>query len=189
MTASPLDPLYALLGPGLHQIAGTSVSGEIPIAQGLINRLLAEQLASSNAPVAAVQVELHDADTLSALVTLRASFVPPVRVVARIDQQPRLPGAPVVGLRWTLPGLGLLARVASPALALFKGLPPGIVVDGDRLLVHVGQMLASQGLGDVMRYLSSLQVTTRAGVLIVRFEVLVAGAASPPGARSDEPGS
>jgi hypothetical protein len=173
MTASPLEPLYVLLGPDLHQIAGTSLSGEVPVAQGLINRLLAEQLASSNAPVSSVQVELHDNDTLTAVVALRAGFLPPIRVVARIDQQPQLPGSPVLGLRWTLPGLGLLARMASPALAIFKALPPGVVMDGDRLLINLRQMLAGQGMADTLRYLTSLQITTRAGIVLIRFAVRV----------------
>jgi hypothetical protein len=175
------DRLRDLLGTDLQHIAGASVSGEIPVSESVINRALAEQLSQSGAPLSGLRLEAHEADAMTAYVTLRRpSFVPSLRVMLRVEQQPRLPDAPILGLRWTLAGMGLLTRVAGPALALFNALPPGIHVVGDRLLVDLRRLSESQGVGDLLRYVSRLQIGARAGVVVIRFELRVPVGLAPP---------
>src|SRR6185369_11167982 len=88
------------LGIDLQEIAGATVSGEIPIAAAAINRIIAERLAASETPVVSAVVAPRDAGHLTVHVKLRARFVPPLSVEVRIEQQPELPGRPVLGLRW-----------------------------------------------------------------------------------------
>jgi hypothetical protein len=72
-----------------------------------------------------------------------------------------------------VPGLGPLALLAAPALAYFKALPPGLTVVGDRMFVDVGVLLRARGLDDLIRYISALRITTRSGVVLVRFELRI----------------
>jgi hypothetical protein len=185
MPPAPLAPLYDLLGPDLHPIAGASVSAEIPMAEDLVNRLIAERLRAAEGPVAAVRLRLRADRRVDAFVTLRApAFLPEVRAEIDIVGQPRLPDRPVLTLRWALPGLGLLARLASPVVALANALPPGIDLRGDRIDVRLDVLLASQGLADLVRYLTRVEVDTRPGAVVVRLgaHVPAGEGVSPPGA-------
>jgi hypothetical protein len=79
----------------------------------------------------------------------------------------------VLGLRWTIPGMGALAAFAAPALSYFKKLPPGIRVEGDRLIVDLGELLRSRGLGEMADYITRVHVATREGALLVEFALRV----------------
>ncbi len=171
-----LDMVRNLLGPQFRLIAGTSVHGEIPVSEVLVNRLIREQLErpDSGAPVSTARLDIHGTDEMTAHVTLRApTFLPSIRVAIRIEQQPSFPDAPVLGLRWTLVGMGLLGRMAAPALTVFKALPPGVHLVGDRLLLDVRRLLESRGWGDLAGCVTTLNLRARSRTLVVRFEVRV----------------
>lgn len=165
-----LEQLRPLLGFDLFELAGARVSGEVPIPATVLNALLAAQLRERQVPVASVVVEPRDANLVLVHVRLRSSLVPPLTVHACIDEQPRLPASPMLGIRWSLSGLGVLGRLASPVLSLFALLPPGISVDGDRIVLHLEQMLAAKGHADVLPLLHAIEVSSAEGHLIVRFE-------------------
>jgi hypothetical protein len=187
--SDPLDIVRDLLGPQFQLIAGAWISGEIPVSEALVNRVIREQLGrpDSDAPITAARVEIHGADEMTAHVTLRASsFLPSLKVAIRIDQQPSFPDRPVLGVRWTLAGMGFLGRVAAPALTLFKALPPGVQLAGDRLLLDIRRVLESRGLGDVARCVSVLHLNTRPGSLVVRFELRVPESAIVAAAEGEE---
>ncbi len=128
---SMMQRLHQLLGFEMQDLQGAHVSGEIPLTDVLINRVIAQRLASSESPVSAVVIEPSDNDCVVAHVRMRARLVPPLTIDLRITHQPQLPDVPVLVLRWSLVGLGPLARLASPALGLFDLLPRGIRVEGD----------------------------------------------------------
>jgi hypothetical protein len=162
-----------MLGIELPEIAGTLLAGEIPLRNGLVNRLIAQRLATTSTPVAAVRIDAHDGDRLTIVLSMRGSIMPDVRIAARIEQQPEFPGPAVLGLRWTVPGMGPLSLFAGPALSYFKKLPPGIRVDGDRAEVAFAELLGSRGLGELMDYITRVRITTRDGAILVEFALRV----------------
>ena len=171
----PTDPfsrLYQILGPNLRDISGSTIAGDVPIADSLINRFIADALAARQAPVTAVQLESRDEGRLLAHVTLRGpKFIPPVTVAIFIENQPQFPESPVLVLRWSLPKLGFLGNMAAPFLSQLKPLPPGVRIEGERVLVDVAEMLRARGLGETVRYVRRLDIGTRVGQVVVSFEL------------------
>jgi len=170
----PTDPfarLYEILGPNLRDISGSTITGDVPIADSLINRFIADALAVRQAPVSAVQLESRDDGRLLAHVTLRGpKFIPPVTVAIYVEEQPRFPDTPVLVLRWSLPKLGFLGNMAAPFISNLKT-PPGVLIDGERVFVDTAAMLRERGLGEALRYLHRLEIGTRVGQVLVRFEL------------------
>jgi hypothetical protein len=168
------DRVRSALGLDLEErdLAGGVVSGEIPLSNAAVNRLIAKQLQSGRGPVTAARVEALGDDRLTVELQVRAP-IPPIRIVASIEQQPVFPGPAMLGIRWSMPGLGPLAMFAGPALAFLKTLPPGIRVDGDWLDVDVAAMLRSRGLGDALQYITTARLRTRAGTFVLQFELRV----------------
>jgi hypothetical protein len=167
------DKVRRALGIELPDIAGSVFAGEIPLSNALVNRLIAQRLSTAQLPIAAVRVEAHDGDRLTIVLSMRGSLIPDVTIAAKIEEQPRFPHPPVLWLRWTLPAMRALSFVAAPVLAYFKRLPPGIRVDGDRVAVDFAELLESRGLGELIDYITRVNVTTREGAIIVAFAVRV----------------
>ena len=168
-----LNRLRHIAGDSFQELAGTSVAGELPLTNAVVNGLIAERLAGSSGPVTGVQVEALDDDTFSAHVSLRTKMIPSVRIVGRIEEQPQLPQRPVLGIRWSMPGIGPLGMFAAPALTFLKALPRGLRAEDDRILVDVGEMLRSQGLGDLLPFITKAQVHARRGAFLLQFELRV----------------
>jgi hypothetical protein len=175
-----LDQLPSLVGFDLSELAGAHASGEIPVPAALINRVIAARLADSRSPIAALVVDPRQGDVVLVHVRLHATLVPPLTIQAVIDAQPRLPASPVLVVRWSLVGLGILGRLASPVLALFGVLPPGISVSGDRLAIDLAEILTARGHGDLLTLLTHLEVATADGGVVVRFEARVQEPRSGP---------
>ena len=163
-----IERLKAWLGADFGELSGARVQAEIPLTTSLINRVIAEQLAQTSGHVSAAVVEPHGGDRLTVHVRPRAAFLPPVQVRLQIAEQPQLPASPVLVLRWSLAGgLGVLARVASPALGLFSVLPPGVRVDGDLIGIDLKEVLREKGLEWILLFVRELTVgTSEAGVRI-----------------------
>jgi hypothetical protein len=167
------DKVRRALGIELPEVAGSIFAGEIPMSNALVNRLIAERLAGAQLPIAAVRMEAHDGDRLTIVLSMRGSLIPDVTIAAKIEEQPHFPNPAVLWLRWTLPAMRALSFVAAPALAYFKKLPPGIRVEGDRIAVDLAELLRSRGLGELMDYITRVNVTTREGAIIVAFALRV----------------
>ena len=167
-----LDAIRERFGIDVRDVAGATLSGEIPFRDVVVNRLIAERL-RNHAQIESVRVQPQDGDIVSIQLTPRARFMPPVRVTAHIERQPDFPHHPLLLLRWTMPGIGPLAMLAGPALSFFKALPRGITADGDRLAVDLRELLELRGLGEVVGFLRRVAVHTRAGSFVVSFEVAV----------------
>jgi hypothetical protein len=168
---SPLERLRELLGVGLNEVPGAIVTAEVPVPDAVINRFITEALARSQTPVAAVRIETGDDDRFTAHVTVRGPrLIPELKLLAEIEQQPT-PQSPMLVLRWALRGMGPLAMMAAPFLANLKGLPPGVRIDGERVIVNVAEVLRSRGLGELLPLITRLELGTRAGRAIVRLEL------------------
>jgi hypothetical protein len=170
VSASPLDAVRDLFGEHLEGLAGGVVSGEIPVPAAVINRLIARKLASAQLPITAAEVEPHDAESFTVHLRPRGPL-PALKVAMRIDQQPQLPQDPRLGVHWTLKGLGPLAMFAAPIASYFKVLPPGLQLEGDRVIVDVHTLLRTQGFAAAVPFVSGLRVLTREGRFVIQFEL------------------
>jgi hypothetical protein len=171
-TSGPIERLREVLGFDPAELRGARVSGEVPIPDALLNRLIAEQLAARTAPVTDLVLAPLDGDAIDAHVRLRTAFVPALRVHLRIESQPSFPDSPVLTLRWSLGALGgALSRFAGPALAFLNVLPPGIRMDGDLIAVDLAALMKSRGLGELLPWVARLRLTTQSGRVVVAFEL------------------
>jgi hypothetical protein len=159
-----IETLRRQQSAGFPDLAGGTASATIPIGDRLINELIARSLPSAG-PVREVQIESQEGNRIK--VTLRVAaggLTLPFNVRLLIDEQPALPHRPILALRLT--GVTRLLSMAGPSRFL-DVLPPGISVDGDRILVNVELLLAHYGRGDLIRYLTGLTVTSAPHKLLV----------------------
>lgn len=159
------------LGIELDELRGASAVGAVPIADSLINRLLAARLTGTRAPIARIDLTARHGDAFDAILVPRASWMPHVRIRARIERQADLPHDPVIWVRWSIAGAGLLSHLAGPALGWLDALPRGVRAAGDRLGVDLRELLAARGLQDALGYVKWLSIHTRPGVFVVRIEL------------------
>jgi hypothetical protein len=169
-----LDPtlqraLEQLRATRFAEIRGARLSLSIPVAERLLNELVAAALPPS-LPVRDVTVRPRASNTLQVRARVaKLGFLPPVTLTLAIDQQPRLPDTPL-GLRLrTVPGL---VALAGPLLSQ-KSLPPGVRLEGDRLFVDVAQLLERAGVGDLVPLIERLHLATEEGRLLVEVDAQV----------------
>ena len=165
-----LDPLRALFGAQLQELAGGVINGELPMTTAVVNGLIARKLATSKAPVVSAEIETRPNDSFTVHLKPKGP-IPLLKVDVSIDRQPQLMDDPRLGMRWTLRGLGPLAMFAGPVIAYFKTLPAGISMDGDRIWVDLHAVLRSQGLGEAVPLLTGVRVLTREQRFVVQFEL------------------
>lgn len=159
-----IDLLRQQHARGFPDLAGARVTVSIPVSDRLVTTFANENMPASG-PVRAIDVRAHEANRLSVRVRLRRpALMPPVSLNLAIVQQPRLPEAPAIGLRLAAPGA--LLALAGSAARVFNVLPPGVQMDGDRINVDLRAMLEQRGLGEVLDYLESLEITTEDGKII-----------------------
>lgn len=170
MTVSPLDVLRRLFGEQLQELAGGAITGELPVTTAVVNRLLAQKLATAKAPIISAEIETRPNETFTVHLRPRGP-IPLLHVDVSIDRQPQLPDDPRLGMRWTLRGLGPLAMFAGPVIAYFQTLPAGISMDGDRIWVDLHALLRSQGLGEAVPFLTGVRVLTREQRFVIQFEL------------------
>lgn len=166
-----IDLLQRQQSAGFPDLAGAAAAATIPIGDRLLNELIAKSLPSGG-PVREVQLACEDGNQIK--VTLRVAaggLTLPFNVRLLIDEQPAMPHRPILALRLT--GVTRLLSMAGPSKFL-DVLPPGISVDGDRILINVELLLAHYGRGDLLRYLTGLTVTTAPHALLVAVNARVA---------------
>ena len=159
----------AAVDPG--KLAGTAGKGEISLPDAVINRFLAEELGRSSGPLAGASIETLDDDVVGIRIELRGPrLIPMPRIVARIDRQPRLPHSAVLGLEWSVPGLGKVGLVASPILTHLNALPEGLRAEGDRLFIDIASLAARHGCGEWFAHARRIEVHSRRGVVLLQAE-------------------
>lgn len=160
-----------LLGPRFEELAGAHLAGEFPLTDNVLNRVVDDALRRTpDAPVESAEVRVSGGEVSARLRLRRPAFAPPITVAARVERQPVLPQSPVLVLRWRLPGLGGLAALAGPVATLFSTAPPGVRLEGDRIVIDLARLLDERGLRDLLDRVSLLNVEPREGALLVRFE-------------------
>ena len=152
-----------------EDLAGTLFSGEVPVSDAFINRMIARRLAQ-HPHVASVSVAAESGDQLLVRIEARSRMVPRLSIVVRIEQQPDLPRDATLRLRWSVPTVGPIALMAGPLLAYFKAMPPGVRIEGDTALVDLRTLLRARGLEDVFAVVRRVAVHTRPGAVVVQIE-------------------
>lgn len=155
---------------GFPDLAGARLAAFLPVSDRLINEIVARDL-PQGAPVSEVTVEALPENRIAVRARLaRMPMLPAVKMTFTIIRQPTLPDDPVLVLQMGASGL---MSLAGPALKFLDALPPGITVEGDRLLVNIRALLAARGLDWLLHYVVDLQVTTAAGVVLISTDAQV----------------
>jgi hypothetical protein len=148
-----------------RDLSGTCITANVPVSERLLNELVAAAL-PPDAPVRTVAIRPEGGDRLSVRIEPKMAFIPAITLKLLIEAQPRLPESAVLILRMaTLGGLFGLAGGAISGM-----LPPGVRLDGERILVDLREIAATRGFSDVFAYLTALQVHSDEGRLVVHVE-------------------
>ena len=148
-------------------LSGSEFGGTIRLSDRLLNACIAAAM-PADGPVRALTVRSREGNWLDVKVTLaKPSFLPPLSAELAIDRQPTLPNDPVLTLRLA-GGAGSLMKLLNSPLRRAVTLPPGIKIDGDRLLVDIRAVLQDRGQASLLDYLQQMCVTTEeAGIAVI----------------------
>jgi len=159
--------LAQLQSTAFADLAGTRISARVPVSRTLVNQFVARAVQAQQPPLPVKQVDIrpHDGDRLDAIVTVTIPFIPPLKVAITIEQQPHFPSSPVLVLRWSL--LGGLGRFISKIVGPHQKLPPGVRLDGDRILVDIAAAAAGTPAAPLLGFVKALEVHTVADKLVI----------------------
>jgi hypothetical protein len=157
--------LARLQSTAFADLAGARVSARIPVSRALVNQLVARALQERSAPVRQIDIRPQEGDRLDAIVTLTLPLVPPLKVGVVVERQPQFPASPVLVLRWSL--LGGLGAMLSKFIGPHQKMPPGVRLDGDRVLVDIPAAAAGTPAAQLVGYLRGLEVHTAQDRLIL----------------------
>ena len=168
MSTSPLAGLVAHLRDSkFRELAGARVSGSIPISERLLNEIVAVTM-PKNLPVREVSVRPEQGNRFSVRIAPKAAFLPQLTVKLEIEKQPQFPTSPELVLRMaTMGGLLGLAGAAFPIASM---LPPGVRLEGNRIIVDLRALAHREGLVDLLDLVRELEITTDAGRVQVFFD-------------------
>ena len=153
-------------------LAGAEAFATIPISDRLITRAIGQRLPPS-APIRELEVRAHAGDQFTVRVRLTTpAILPSVQIRLAIEQQPDLPRSPILVLAVVSQGL---ASLAVNALKFVDVLPPGVRLDGRRVVVDLETILERYGAGQALGYVTDLSVTTVDGRFVVRARGAVPG--------------
>jgi hypothetical protein len=152
------DLLASLQSSAFRDVAGTRFSAHVPVSRPLLNRLVNAALADASPHLRSVDIRPHAGDAFDVLVTVSLPFVPPINVAFNVERQPQFPASPELVLRWSF--LGVAGVIASRVIASLDRLPPGVRLDGDRLVVDIPRLAQGTPAAPVLQYIKSLALHT-----------------------------
>ena len=167
--AKLLELLQHLQSTRFRDLAGTRAAATVPVSEPLLNRLIAATL-PAHAPVRSVAVLPETGNHFSVRIVPKAALLPAITLKLVIERQPELPASPVLVLRMVT--LGGLFGLASGAIAGL--LPPGIQLQGERILVDLRRLAAERGLSEPFEYVTALRVETADGRLLLHVDASIA---------------
>jgi len=164
----PIDPgLRALIdrqqAAGFPGLAGSEMHATIKISAQLLNEAVSGFLAAKSTPIRSLTVSPHAGNRIDVRVDVAKAFIPTLNLTLVVDRQPQLPADPVLVLRFT--GAAAMLRLAGPMLSAF--LPPGIRLDGDRLLVDLRAVLQPYDPGRILDLAREIEVATLDGAMVL----------------------
>jgi hypothetical protein len=165
--------LAQLQSSAFADLAGTRVSARVPVSRTLVNQFVVRAVQAQQPPLPIKQVDVrpHDGDRFDAIVTVSIPFIPPLKVALTIEQQPQFPASPVLVLRWSL--LGGLGQFISKIVGPHQKLPPGVRLDGDRILVDIPAAAAGTPAAPLLGFVKALEVHTLEDKLVVAMDLAI----------------
>ena len=164
-----LELLRHLQATGFRDLAGTRITADVPVSEHLVNDVLASL--PPDAPVRSVAIRPEAGDRFSVRIVPKAALIPAITLKLQIEAQPQLPDSAVLVLRMAT--LGGLFGLASGAIAGL--LPPGVGLDGERILVDLRAIAAQRGVAELFDYLGALRIRSEAGRILVHVDAGVGG--------------
>jgi hypothetical protein len=169
MDARIRDLLDRLQRSRFEDMRGTQVSARVPIAERLLNEMIGSTLPAGGA-VREVRVRPRSGNKIDVQVKLaRPAFLPPLNLTAVIERQPEFPRAPELVIRLSsLPGV---MSIAGGAAAFFNVLPPGVRMEGDRVVIDMAELSRRHGHDTLLDFVRRLHVTTVDGAMVLEVEL------------------
>ena len=161
--------LAYLKSSGFRDLAGSRVSARIPVSRSLLNRVVADALQESTAPVRGVDIRPRAGDEFDVLITLSWPFVPPLKVIFKVERQPDFPASPILVLHWSL--LGAMGTIASRLIASLDRLPAGVRLDGNRLVLDIPTLAGPALAAKLLPAVKSLQFHTLDDRAVIALEL------------------
>jgi hypothetical protein len=171
MDAYASELLAYLQSSAFRDVAGSRVAARVPVSRSLLNRIAARALEGTKTPIRTVDIQPRAGDRLDVVVTVTWPFVPPLKIAVTIERQPEFPAAPVLVLRWSL--FGGLGAIAARFISGLDRLPPGIRLDGERLLVDIPALAAGSPASLVIPYVTALALHTLDDRAVVDLEAAI----------------
>ena len=162
--------LRQLQNTRFRDLAGSRVTAVTPVSEDLVNQIIAASL-PANAPVQSATIRPEAGDRFSVRIVFKAALIPTITLNLAVEEQPQLPASAVLTLRMVT--LGGFFGLASGALAGF--LPPGVRLNGERILVDLRTMAAQRGAGEIFDFLTGLQIHTAEGRVVLHVDAAVDG--------------
>jgi hypothetical protein len=160
--------LQQLRASRFRDLVGARFTADVPVSEGFLNELIATSLPPT-APVRSIAIHPGQANQVAVRMVPKAAFMPAVTLKLAIEQQPQPPDSAVLTLRMVT--LGGLFGIASGLIAGF--FPPGVALQGDRILVDLRMLAAAHGAAEAFEYLTALRVETEAGRVILHLDATV----------------
>ncbi len=164
------DILTTLQSSGFRDIAGARMVADVPVSARLVNELVAASI-PPNVPVRAVVIRPEPNDQFSVRISPRATLLPALTLRLGIERQPDFPSFPVLVMR--MQTMGGLFGFASAALPIATMLPPGVRLEGDRILVDLAALAAQRGFAAHLHYVRRLAIHSEDGRVVVHVEAAV----------------
>ena len=168
--SSLAEILRQLQSTQFRDLRGARVAATIPISERLVNEIVTASLPRS-VPVREVRVQPLAGDAFAVRLVPRAALLPALSLRLEIIQQPELPSTPVLVLRMAT--MGALFGLASAAFPIAGLLPPGVRLDGDRIMLDLAALAARAGAADLLPHLASLRVNTEDGRVVLHADIVV----------------
>jgi hypothetical protein len=140
------------------------------VSERLINEIVATTIRQGG-PVREVGVHPVAGNAFSVRVAPRASLLPSLTVRLEIERQPDLPSSPFLVLRMATMG-GLLGFAGS-ALPIGNMLPPGVRLEGDRIVVDLRAIAADQGSAGLLEHVTQLRVNTEEARVVLHLDLAI----------------
>ena len=175
MDAIVSELLAHLQSSSFADLAGARVSARVPVSRALVNQFIARAVQAQQPPPPVRQVDIrpYEGDRLDAIVTVTFPLVPPLKIAVVVERQPQFPSSPVLVLRWSL--LGGFGQFISRIVGPHQKLPPGVRLDGDRVLVDIPAAVAGTPASQLLSYVRALEVHTVQDRLVVAMDLEVRG--------------
>ncbi len=156
----------------LTGLAGARGSARIPVSRALLNTLVADALAGRGTPVRSVEIRPRDGDRFDVEIAVTWPFVPSLHATFTVERQPVFPESPVLELCFEL--RGAVGAIASRLVKSFEHtLPPGVRLDGDRLLLDLAALAARSPAAPFLGYLRALELHTLEDRAVINVELAI----------------